>query len=106
MNKNKTYLAWHEIITSVGALLLLMGIEFIPGLLFALVMGNFNKFWVVSTVWIVSFQLMYLTYNTTKALQKQFKAYDDIKQAIKDALDVANTEESLNIEVEENVRPN
>jgi hypothetical protein len=105
MNKSKRLLLWSEIRVFVIVSILLSVAEILPPMLFAYLAGNFQLFWVSAVIWIASIQVGYISFSSYNTLKKQFKAVDNIAQVIKDALDVVNTEESIDIEMND-VRPN
>ncbi len=105
MNKGKWSLARFELGASAVTLLILAVAQCGIPFLIAYLIGDISLFWTIATISILLYQFTYVCYTTASKLKKQFKAVDDIARVIRDAIDVANTEESIDIELE-NVRPN
>ncbi len=105
MTKGKWGLAKFELGASAITLLVLAVAQCGIPLLIAYLIGDTGLFWIIATISILLYQLTYVCYTTASKLKKQFKAVDTIAQALRDAIDVANTNESIDIELND-VRPN
>ncbi len=105
MTKGKSWLFWSEMKVFSVVTVILGVAEIVPPLVLAYVVGNSQVFWQATVIWILCMQVGYLGLLSVRTLKKQFKAVDNIAQVIRDAIDVANTEESIDIELND-VRPN
>lgn len=95
MDAGSRYLFLNYIREVVVVSLLIIFMNFVPPLLFVYVFNLSKHYWFATVIWIFTVQIFYMNFIAFRAYTKRRNTYNDLMQAVRDAIDVQNTEKSL-----------